>query len=74
MNRGIAQRTVFERREDIRMFLAWMAQVVMQGEIEVHAYSLMSTHFHMLVRSPREQLFGAMRLASDSTQPFCRCP
>lgn len=58
--RGIAKRTIFERREDHRMFLSLVAREVRRGEIEVHAYSLMQTHLHMLVRSPRARLSAAM--------------
>lgn len=61
MNRGIARRTVFEGREDVRYFLSRIARAVRRGEIEVHAYCVLSTHFHLLVRSPRAELAEAMR-------------
>jgi len=61
MNRGIARRTVFERRSDVRKFLAEVAYAVRRGEIELHAYSLLSTHFHLLVRSPTGRLSEGMR-------------
>jgi len=61
MNRGIARRTVFERRADVRSFLAHVAGAVRRGEIELHAYSLMTTHFHLLVRSPIGELSEGLR-------------
>jgi REP element-mobilizing transposase RayT len=61
MNRGLAHRTVFERREDMRMFLSLLAREVRAARIEVHAYCLMSTHFHLLVRSPSGQLSEGLR-------------
>jgi REP element-mobilizing transposase RayT len=51
MNRGIARRPVFELRADVRRFLAGLARAVRRGEIEVHAYCVLTTHFHLLVRS-----------------------
>jgi len=61
MNRGIAKRTVFERPQDYRKFLACVAKQVHRGRIEVHAFSLMGTHFHMLLRSVTGELSEAMR-------------
>jgi len=60
MNRGIAKRTVFERREDVRYFLSLLARASRRGAIELHAYSILTTHFHLLVRSPRAQLSRAI--------------
>ena len=61
MNRGIARRTLFERREDFRHFLGPLAVAVRRGEIEVHAYCLMATHYHLLLRSPQGRLATAMQ-------------
>jgi REP element-mobilizing transposase RayT len=51
---------MFESRGDRRCFLAFVAREVRRGEVEVHAYSLLHTHFHMLARSPNGRLSGAM--------------
>ncbi|MGQ0613730.1 MAG: transposase [Planctomycetaceae bacterium] len=61
MNRGIARRPIFEREQDHRYFESRIAQAVRRGQIEVHAYSALQTHFHMLVRSPHGVLSDAMR-------------
>ena len=61
MNRGIARRTVFERRADVRAFLALLACEVRRGTIEVHAFAILTTHVHLLVRSPRGELARAMK-------------
>lgn len=60
-NRAIARRTLFERREDFRLFIAALACGVRRGEIEVHAFCLMGTHYHLLLRSLRGELGNAMR-------------
>ena len=44
----------------MRFFLAALARSVRAGEIEVHAYCLMATHFHLLLRSPLGRLSRAM--------------
>lgn len=56
MHRGIARRTVFETDRDIRTFLAHVARAVREGTLEVHAFCVLTTHFHLLVRSPRGAL------------------
>ena len=51
MNRGVARRTIFDTRADYRFFLAGLARAVRRAEIEVLAYALMRTHFHLFLRS-----------------------
>jgi REP element-mobilizing transposase RayT len=65
MNRGIAKRTIFESRRDARIFLAILAHTVRRGYFEVHSYSVMATHFHLLVRSPSGQLSQGMQWLQD---------
>lgn len=65
MNRGVARRTVIEGRRDADEFLAGVQRVVEEGLLEVHAYSLMGTHYHMLVRSPQGELSRAMMLVQN---------
>ncbi len=61
MNRGLAHRTVFETRRDVRAFLACLARAAHEGRIEVHAYCLLATHYHLLVRSVDGELSETMR-------------
>jgi REP element-mobilizing transposase RayT len=61
LNRAIAKRPYFEARSDKRYFLARLASEVRAGRLEVHAYCLMTTHFHLLVRSPIGALSEGMR-------------
>ncbi len=60
MNRGIARRPVFESRTDVRLFLSKVARIVRRGDLELHAYAVMTTHFHLLVRSPCGHLSKAL--------------
>jgi len=61
MNRAVGRRTLFENSRDTRHFLAQVARAVRRGWLEVHAYSVLPTHFHLLVRSPLGRLSDAMR-------------
>ena len=61
MNRGIARRTVFESPSDKRVFLALLARAVRERRIELHAFALLSTHFHLLVRSLDGNLSETLR-------------
>lgn len=65
MNRGIARRTLFETERDIRYFLSRLARCVRDGLIEIHAFCVMTTHFHLLVRSPEAELSLAMQRAQN---------
>jgi REP element-mobilizing transposase RayT len=65
MNRGIARRTLFESELDTRNFLSRLARVVREGSLEVHAHCVLSTHFHLLVRSPRGNLSAAMQAVQN---------
>jgi REP element-mobilizing transposase RayT len=66
MNRGIAKRTMFENELDIRTFLSRLALAVRAGKLEVHAYCVLTTHFHLMLRSPEMQLSGALQILQNS--------
>ncbi len=73
MNRGIARRTAFETGRDVRFFLSRLARAAREGWIEIHAYCVMTTHFHLLVRSPEKGLSLAMcRILNDYVRWFNR--
>jgi len=73
MNRGLAHRPIFEVRADIRFFLSRIAKAFRRGEIEVHAWCLMTTHFHLLAYSPRGELDVALRrIQHEHTRRFNR--
>jgi hypothetical protein len=61
MNRALGRRTAFETRTDIRVFLALVAHAVREQRVEVHAFSILATHFHLLVRSLDGDLSETLR-------------
>lgn len=60
-NRGIAKRAVFENGQDFEAFLDLLGALVERRLVEIHAYSLLTTHFHLLVRSVDATLAEAMQ-------------
>ena len=66
VNRGIAKRPLFESGADIRFFLARLAREVRRGRIELHAFSILTTHFHLLIRSPVGEMSEALRRAQNA--------
>ena len=72
-NRGLARRTVFETRADVAILLDSLASLRRDGLLEVHAYSVLTTHFHLLVRSPLGRISEAMhRLQNRYSRAFNR--
>ena len=61
MNRALARRTAFPDRRSIRIFPALLATSVRSSRMEIHAFTMMSTHYHLLVRSPIGEMSEAMR-------------
>ncbi|MBI5363836.1 MAG: transposase [Planctomycetes bacterium] len=61
MNRGLAKRTLFESEDDLRYFLSRLAREVRARRLELHAFCVLTTHFHLLVRSPEGELSAAMQ-------------
>jgi REP element-mobilizing transposase RayT len=52
---------LFENARDIRYFLSLVARAVRTGSIELLAYVIMPTHFHLLVRSNDGRLSATMQ-------------
>jgi len=68
MSRGNAGNAVFLDTNDYRAFLARMASLSEQLQIETHAYALMQNHVHLFVRTRQANLSTFMqRLLSGYT-------
>jgi REP element-mobilizing transposase RayT len=70
MNRALARRPLFEDRQDIRYFLSRLAREVRKGTLEIHCWCVLTTHFHLLVRSPKGELSDAIRNAQHAYTRF----
>ena len=61
MHRGARRAPIFRGDDDCLRFLSAVDDAVARFGIEIHAYSLMPNHYHLLVRSARGNLSRAMR-------------
>ena len=60
MSRGVDRSTIFFSTADRLDFGRLLERTVERFGVEVHAYCLMTNHFHLLVRCPRGNLSDAM--------------
>ena len=65
-NRALDGRVLFERPDDAREFLSRIARVVRGRHLDLHAYALLPTRFHLLVSSPEGRLAGGLRRVQDA--------
>ncbi|MFT5289509.1 MAG: REP element-mobilizing transposase RayT [Planctomycetota bacterium] len=70
INRGLAKRPLFEDRADVRFFLSRLAREVRRGRLELHGWCVLTTHFHLLVRSPVGELSEALRRSQNEYSRF----
>jgi len=59
--RGIERTKIFRNRKDREDFFARLAMLCREESIAVSAWSLMSNHYHILVRTDRQPLAAGMR-------------
>lgn len=72
-NGGLTDAVPFSERREGRTFLSFVAREVRYRRIEILAYCIMTTHFHLLVRSVAGGLSDAMaRIESGYTLWFNR--
>jgi putative transposase len=61
MNRGRARQNIFQNASDFVQFLTTLEEASSRFSIEVHAYCLMTNHYHLLINTPLGNLQRAMR-------------
>jgi len=61
MSRGDQRERIFVDDEDCKLFLATLGEACAKTEWQVHAFCLMSNHFHLVVETPRANLSAGMR-------------
>ena len=73
LNRGDRREEIFRDDLDRKNFLQTLERTCTKTEWQVHAYCLMSNHFHLVVETPRANLVDGMKwLLSSYTMSFNR--
>src|SRR5216110_1082292 len=61
MNRGDRREPIFKDDADRRRFLETLGEACARTSWQVHAYCLMSNHFHLVVETPKPNLVAGMK-------------
>jgi REP element-mobilizing transposase RayT len=61
MNRGDRREVIFEDNQDRQRFLRTLGETCAKTGWQVHAYCLMSNHFHLVVETPQPNLVAGMK-------------
>jgi putative transposase len=61
MNRGRRREAIYFGRDDYKSFLKILEQTCKLFYFEIHAYTLIRNHYHLLIRTPKGNLSRGMR-------------
>ena len=64
MNRGAGRAAIFRADVDKSLFLDCIVESFERHKLQLHAYAMMDTHYHLLACSTTTRLSDAMRFAS----------
>ena len=61
MNRGDRRENIFQDDRDRELFLETLGQAAQKTGWQIHAYCLMSNHFHLVLETPNANLVAGMK-------------
>ena len=61
MCRGNQQGDIFVSQGDVDLFLRTLSEVCDRNHVVVHAWCIMSNHYHLLLETPQGNLVDAMK-------------
>jgi putative transposase len=61
MNRGRQRQTIFRDEDDYQLFLNTLSEASKNYNAVIHAYCLMSNHYHCLIETPKANLSQIMK-------------
>jgi REP element-mobilizing transposase RayT len=61
MNRGDRREAIFEDDRDRQRFLETVTEACQKTAWQIHAYCLMSNHFHLVIETPQANLVAGMK-------------
>jgi len=56
MSRGNRGAKIFQRQEDVDLWLRTLGEACERSQLIVHAYCVMNTHYHLLLETPKGNL------------------
>ena len=65
INRGDRREEIFRDDADRERFVSTLAEACGKTEWQVHAYCLMSNHFHLVIETPLPNLVSGMKWGSS---------
>jgi len=65
INRGVERRNIYLEPEDYDFFLDLMLKLIKDYEIIVHAFCLMTNHYHLLLETKQRNLSKAIQFLND---------
>ncbi len=66
VNRGVNNSKIFIEKEDYHKFMELMLKVKYDYDITFHAFTILPTHYHILVETHKSNLSEAMRLLNSA--------
>jgi len=73
MNRGDHREDIFRGDKDRKLFIETLGQACAKTDWQIHAWCLMSNHFHLVVETPKANLVDGMKwLLGTYTSRFNR--
>ncbi len=61
MNRGTARKSIYLNDQHRYLFLSLLQEIHIRYQVEIHAYCLMSNHYHLLIRTTHPNLSRVMQ-------------
>lgn len=70
MNRGAGKKNIFRNNKQRQFFIELLSEANKLFNIEVHAYCLMSNHYHLLIKTPFPNLSRTMQYINGVYTPY----
>ena len=66
VNRGVNKSEVFIEKEDYHKFLELLLKITYDYNVTIHAFTILPTHYHVLIQTHKNNLSEAMRLLNSA--------
>ncbi|MDQ1243974.1 MAG: REP-associated tyrosine transposase [Campylobacterota bacterium] len=70
INRGVEQRSIYLEPEDYEFFLDLLLKLTREYDIVMHAFCLMTNHYHLLLETKQNNLSKAIQFVNDKYSKY----